>query len=172
MEGSITLCLKSVHNCSVNVRHTLINFKTLHRLYYSKERLHSFFSDVSPVCNCCKLTIGNLMHSFWSCSKLCTFWKCIFHCFSEAFGKCWERDPLMAILGAATPLSSANKHEMMAVLFGTVIAKKLILQEWKTDTVATYDLWLREMANTLHLERLRFYNEDSGDMFDKVWNPV
>lgn len=28
------------------------------------------------------------------------------------------------------------------------------------------------MANTLHLERLRFYNEDGGGMFDKIWDPM
>lgn len=44
-------CLNSVHDCSVNVRHSLIQFKTIHRLYYSTEKLHTFFSDFSPVCN-------------------------------------------------------------------------------------------------------------------------
>ncbi len=77
-------CLKSIHDCSVNVRHCLMQFKTLHRLYYSREKLHSFFPDVSPICNRCKSTAGNLIHSFWLCSKLHTYWKNTFHCFSMA----------------------------------------------------------------------------------------
>lgn len=41
----------------------------------------------SPVCIRCISMICNLTHSFWSCSKLYTYWKNIFYCFSEAFGK-------------------------------------------------------------------------------------
>lgn len=40
------------------------------------------------------------------------------------------------------------------------------------EAVPTCDLWLREIANTLHLERLRFDNEDRGGVFDKIWDPV
>lgn len=53
-----------------------------------------------------------------------------------------------------------------------VIAKKFILGVWKMEAVPTCDLWLREIANTLHLERLRFDNEDGGGVFDKIWDPV
>ncbi len=53
-----------------------------------------------------------------------------------------------------------------------VIAKKLILRVWKMDSVPTYNLWLGELSNTLHLEKLRFCNEDRGDKFDKIWDPV
>lgn len=53
----------------------------------------------------------------------------------------------------------------MIVWFGVVIAQKLILQVWKMNSVPMYNLWLREMSNTLHLERLRFYNEGRGDEF-------
>lgn len=59
-------------------------------------------------------------------------------------------DPLIAILGATRALSYTNKYEKKkAVLFGMVIAKKLILSMWKMDAVPTYDLWLGEMANKL-----------------------
>ncbi len=53
-----------------------------------------------------------------------------------------------------------------------VVARKLILKVWKKDHVPTYDLWMGEMANTLHPERLRLYNEDRGDVFDKTWEPL
>lgn len=133
-------CLKNIHKCSVNVRHILIQFKTLHRLNYSNKKMHSFFSDVSPLCNRCKSSIGNLTHSFWSCSKLSMYWKNIFCFLSGAFGKCWKPDPLVAILGAVSSLSFADKFEKKAVLFCMVVAKKLILRVWKMDSVPTFDL--------------------------------
>lgn len=87
------------------------------------------------------------------------------------YGK-WEPDPLVTILGEPTPLSSTNKYETQAILFGTVIAKELVLQAWRLDITPTYDLQLREITNMLHLERLSLYNEDGGDIFKKTWDPV
>ena len=165
-------CLRNIQKCSVNTRHNLIQYKVLHRLHYSQEKLHKFYPDVPPTCNRCKSSIGTLAHSFWACSKLYLFWKCIFQCFSKAYGKNLAPNPLVAILGATSVLSSVNKFERRAVQFGMVIAKKLILRVWKTDSVPTYNLWLGELSNTLHLERLRCYNEDRGDTFDKTWDPV
>lgn len=84
----------------------------------------------------------------------------------------WEVDALVAILGEATALLSANKYQKKAVLFGTVISKKLILRTWKADTAPTYDLWLRKLASILHLERL--CNEDREHIFSKVidWTAI
>ena len=81
-----------------------------------------------------KSTISN--GEFWSCSKLYTYWKSVFPCFSEAFGN----------LGVTSSSSLPNKFVKMVVLFVIVIAKKLILRVWKMDSVPTYDLLLREMA--------------------------
>ena len=33
-------------------------------------------------------------------------------------------------------------------------------------------MWMSETANAMNLERLRFYNEDGGDVFDKIWDPL
>ncbi|KAF7665834.1 hypothetical protein LDENG_00131610 [Lucifuga dentata] len=65
-------CLMNIHDCSFNVRLNLIQFKTLHRLYYSRTKLHRIFPDVSPLCNRCRCGEGTLTHLLWSCNKLHT----------------------------------------------------------------------------------------------------
>lgn len=72
-----------IHNCSINVRHILIQFKILHRLYYSKTKLNKIFSNVSPICDKCLLQEATITHSFASCIKLHNFWKGIFEIFSK-----------------------------------------------------------------------------------------
>lgn len=42
---------------------------------------------------------------------LYTYWKGIFHCFSEAFGRHWDPDPLVTILVATSLLVSDKKYE-------------------------------------------------------------
>lgn len=72
-----------VHSCSINTRHCLIQFKILHRLHYSKTRLHKIFPDVSPTCDKCECEEANLLHSFVMCNKLQSFWTSL--CFSHVF---------------------------------------------------------------------------------------
>lgn len=114
-----------------------------------------------------------LTHSLCSCSKFSTSWINIFCCLSKAFGKCWKPDPLVAILGAASCWSSADMDEKRCFVWnGAYKKEKLILRVWKMDSVHTFDLWLEEMVNTLHLQWLRFRNEDRGNVFSKIWDPL
>ncbi len=65
-----TFGLRNVHTCSVNARHSLIQFKVIHRLRYSKLKLHQIYPTISPLCNKCETLEGTLFHS-----SLCYIWK-------------------------------------------------------------------------------------------------
>ncbi len=80
-----TFGMRNVHTCSVNARHSLIQFKVVHRLRYSKLKLHQIYPTISPLCNKCETLEGTLFHSLWSCSKIQPFWKCIFPFLSEVY---------------------------------------------------------------------------------------
>lgn len=165
-------CLENIHHCSINTRHNLVQFKTVHRLHYSKAKIHKIFPNVSGICNKCNSKEGTLSHQFFTCAKLYSYWTSIFDFFSKAFGKKWEPDPLVAIL------CSTNNHELnvgrdkWAVYLGMVLAKKMILQMWKAVSVPTFEMWLRGLGEILHLERLRYKMAGRSKVFDKVWNPV
>src|SRR4029434_305144 len=73
MEISITVwegIMDRIHSSSINSRHSLIQFKVVHRLHFSKTRLHDIYPNISPLCDKCKQQTGTLTHQFWSCSKL------------------------------------------------------------------------------------------------------
>lgn len=52
-----------------------------------------------------------------------------------------------------------------------IIAKKNILTLWKTDTVPQFNMWLSEIANVLHTEKIRYTVEDKLDRFAEIWQP-
>ena len=93
-------CLCNASRCSINVRHRLIQFKVIHRLHYTKSRLHKMFPAVSPMCGKCKIYEGTLLHSLWSCQKIQPFWEKIFDFLSRAQDIDLKPDPLISILGA------------------------------------------------------------------------
>ena len=50
----------------------------------------------------------------------------------------------------------------MASVSGYCIEKKGILRLWKSDAVPSFEMWLRELGEILHLEKV----------CDKAWGPV
>lgn len=64
------IALSRVHRCSVNSRHSLIQFKVIHRFHYSKFMLHKFYPSVSQMWDKCKSSEGTLLHLFWDCPAI------------------------------------------------------------------------------------------------------
>lgn len=162
--------LRNIHTCSVNARHNLIQFKIIHRLHYSKSKLHKIYPTISPLCNKCKTLEGTLFHSLWSCIKIQPFWKCIFKFLSEVYSVDLEPEPCIGLLDAENAFCS--KYQTQAISLCMLLAKKLILQMWKSDSVPTFEMWARELGNVLHLEELRFILKDKLYIFIKIWKPV
>lgn len=66
--------LENIYIYSIDVRHHIIQFKVIHRLHYSKARLHKIDPDVSPFCDRYRAAEGTLFHSFRSCHKISSYW--------------------------------------------------------------------------------------------------
>jgi len=64
---------QTVHSSSVCARHGLLQFKILHRLHLSKEKLSRMYPNVNPACDRCGHSPATLAHMFWYCSKLTSY---------------------------------------------------------------------------------------------------
>ena len=75
--------LEYIHSCSNNTRHCLIQLKIIHRLHYSKVKIHSIFPNASSTCDKCRSSNATLLHSFFACPKVSTYWSEIFNALSK-----------------------------------------------------------------------------------------
>ena len=164
--------LDRIHSSSINSRHSLVQFKVVHRLHYSKARLHGIYPNISPLCEKCKQQSGTLTHQFWSCSKLTLFWSLIFDYISKAFHKCISPDPLLAIFGSVVFNPNLTSYEGQAISLCTLLARRLILQQWKSEASPLFQQWLRELGNVLHMERLRCKTTNKERIFQRIWQPL
>lgn len=162
-------CLSKIHSCSVNSRHQLIQFKIVHRLHYSKNRLHRIYPSTSPICDRCKMSEGTLSHTFWSCSSIIGFWSKIFDFFSRAYKKPISPEPRLAMFGCVQTRTIPGIMRQPLEL-GMMVAKRLILKEWKSPTPPHFNVWLSEMMSLIQMERhlIRTY---SANTLSKMWDP-
>ena len=165
-------CIDNVHHSSINVRHSLIQFKVVHRLHFSPSRLHKIYDNSSPMCLKCVTEEGTLAHQFLYCCKLQTFWNQVFDFISKAYNREFSPSPLTALFGVVERGWSHNKFERQAIKLVTLIARKLILQAWKSVCPPTVTMWIKELGNVIHLERVRFVLSDREPQFYKIWSPI
>lgn len=68
--------LTIVNGSTSCARLSLIQFKVIHRIYFTNSKLHSkIYANVSDACNRCNLSPTNKTHMFWSCPCLFDYLK-------------------------------------------------------------------------------------------------
>ncbi|CAI5656405.1 unnamed protein product [Oreochromis niloticus] len=163
--------LKNIKECSVNARLQLIQFKVLHRLHFSKTKLCSIFPSLSSLCYRCKALDGTLGHLFWSCPTLRSFWAEIFNIYNRVYDLKLEPDGVLAVLGCSLTSLALRRPLQKALMFGMIVAKRLILRAWKSPSPPLFRVWLREMIACLYIEEVRYRLADTHVKFVEIWGP-
>ena len=163
--------LDRVHRSSICARHALIQCKLLHRVYYTKARLSKFYNDVSPECDRCQQAPADLIHTFWLCPSLHKYWTDVFNSLSSIVGRRVEPTPLGALFGVFPSIPSFSKAERDILAFVSLLARRLILLNWKSPASPSHIHWIRDALHCAKLEKIRHTLNGSSDKFRKVWGP-
>lgn len=162
--------LRAIHSSSICARHSLIQFKIVHRVHYTNLKLSRIYPNVSDSCTRCKQSPADHAHMFWSCPRLATFWSEIFNTLNTAYSTAITSEPLVALFGV--PLQPSTSRTMQQVIaFTTLLARRLILFKWKHVQPPSHSRWVKEVLLSVRLEKLRFSLKGSLNAFEKTWRP-
>uniref|UniRef100_A0A8C7ZH32 Reverse transcriptase domain-containing protein n=1 Tax=Oryzias sinensis TaxID=183150 RepID=A0A8C7ZH32_9TELE len=164
------LALGSIHTTSICARHGLIQFKIIHRLHWTRLRLSKIFPDVDPLCIRCGQAPASLSHMFWGCSRLSNFWSDISLTLSKILNQTVKLDPLIGILGITDPQTFKKKSERSLIKFTCLVARRIILLNWKQIQPPTHIQWIRDILCFLNLEKIRYTLQGREDQFFNVWS--
>lgn len=162
--------LRLVHSSSICARHGLLQCKVVHKVHYTNLRLSRIYPNVTDSCNRCKQSPANHSHMFCLCPRLTTFWSDVFKTLSTAYNTTILSDPLLVLFGA--PLQPVTSKVIQTVLaFATLLARRLILLNWKHAQPPSHSRWVKEILLSIRLEKLRFSLNCSLSSFEKTWRP-
>lgn len=162
--------IQRIHTSSLCIRHGLIQFKVVHRLHYSNDRLSKLYPDVAPNCPRCDYSPVSLGHMFWSCPSLYGFWASIFQSLSAISGETLRPDSLIAIFGVPREELRLSPLHKNAIAFASLHARRLILLSWKASNPPSYVHWIREVMLGLALEKIRYTVRGLESKYDKTWS--
>lgn len=163
--------IQRIYSSSVCQRHAVVQFKIVHRLHWSKERLSKFKPDLDTTCDRCKQFPATLLHMFWTCPRLYGFWRSIFEAFSKICGKTVHPSPLISLFGVTPVDISLSKCNINMIAFCSLLARRLILSKWKDSQPPAYGHWIREVMYHIHLEKIRYTTRGSVGKFYSIWQP-
>ena len=90
---------------------------------------------------------------------------------NSAYGSNFPLDFLTALFGVSvTPFPSKHFHRVFA--FVTLLARRLILLEWKSSLPPSTVSLRRDLLLNIKLEKLRFTRMGSLEVFETVWRPL
>lgn len=163
--------LDKVHHSSVCAKHGLIQCKILHRTHLTKTRLAKMFNNIDPTCDRCHQAAATHIHMFWSCPVLTTYWQNIFDSLSEVTGKRIVPDAITALFGV-TPVTMPLSAELkIFIAFVSLLARRLILLNWKSPTPPSHIHWIRDVLYFAKLEKIRHLLRGSQEKNFKTWDP-
>lgn len=114
----------------VSARDRLIQFKFLHRSYYTPARLTKIFGTVSAECWRCTFSPANASHIFWHCPHIIRYWEEVLSCVSDLLTTPIPLTIRVCLLGLVEEVvqTRALRTLLTIILF---YAKKAILLRWK-----------------------------------------
>lgn len=154
----------------MNARHRLNPFQILYRLYYWRVGLHTIFPQVSPNYVKCDWAEDDLLQSYAQSPKLhgfgCTIFSFILRILKHI--RLWIRCCYIE-QRAQTKILQTVQHPPLS--YALLCAKKPIFLLWKIRDVATFKSWITPLADTLHLERIRYTLNDILGDYERIWSP-
>lgn len=161
--------LQRIHSTSICARHSLIQFKIVHRLHMSKVKLSKMYPEVNPICDRCKQAPATLFHTFWSCSSLTSFWTSIFEAYSKITGVNIDPCPFIGLFGVPSEILPIQRSELNCIAYSSLLARRLILLNWKSDKPPSFGRWICDVMFFLKVEKIRYTLNGSTNKFHVIW---
>jgi len=117
-----------------------------------------------------KVAEDTASHAFWFCPLLSGFWSSIFDWFSKAYNTPLSPDAELAIFGFSQHTSRLSGALQQSLMLGMVVAKKLVLKNWKSPSPPSFRMWITDMVSVIQMERLRHLRSDSMEKFSAAWD--
>ena len=138
----------------------VFQFKVVHRLHYSNEKLSRTYPDVNPECPRCNHNPATVGHMFWSCRFLNSF-----EAISYIRGVNVNPNPLIAIFATTHSGENFTTLQSNAITFLTLMARRLIFMQWKSARPPSFKHWVKEVLSMIPLEKLKYNRSRRKDRF-------
>ena len=104
----------------------------------------------------CHSAPASLIHMLWACSLLFSYWSEIFSTISKVLNVQCKPNADTALFGILPLTEAVSILKSSFVPFLTLLARRLIVPQWKSPAPPTHSLWIRNTLHNATLEHVRW----------------
>ncbi|KAJ0000658.1 hypothetical protein NQD34_012500 [Periophthalmus magnuspinnatus] len=122
---------------------------------------------------CSQCTMGvtdTYLHALWECSPVQGFWNTVTHKLTDILSCRIPPSPSLCLLGIITTFTIPPKYKN-SLLTSLTIAKKIILQNWKSKQSMNIKHWSNSLIHHISTSQMTAYFEDDIPSFMETWTP-
>ena len=158
---------KSIYQASKCANHWELAHKIALRWYLTPYRLSKFLPSHSPLCWRGCVGVGQIMHVFWSCKHLTSFWNKVFCTISDITGILTKPSPALAVLNLGIDLFPLDCRKIVTHIL--LAARLLIARKWKSNLSPNVSEVIDIVKQNFTYENLLAYKYGSKRIFDRQW---
>lgn len=157
------------------VRGKFIQYKIIHRYYYTPSRLYRMGIAGNNLCWKCNEEEGTYLHMIWECSLVHPFWCKILAILEEWMGSNLPVEPRLCLLGNKPMIPNIEKNKFTLIKIGCITAARMILRNWKCPKTPDLKDWVDGMIEIASYESMlgRLHNEgEIKKTWDHFWQHI
>lgn len=159
----------NIKKLSRDARVRLMQFKILHRFYWTPSRMFKIGISDSPNCWRCKSEEGHLIHTLWFCDKVQVFWNRVHVHLCEISEVQFPFNPRLFVLGDDSVLTEGDKYIKNWIQTSIMIGRQILLRGWKKEGVPSVQEWAAELARVAAFEKISYVRFDRLEVYNRKW---
>uniref|UniRef100_A0A803JYP6 Reverse transcriptase domain-containing protein n=1 Tax=Xenopus tropicalis TaxID=8364 RepID=A0A803JYP6_XENTR len=153
---------------SFSQRHKLLQLYTIHRAYYTVQRLHAMKVLNSPYCPRCKTEIATLVHTLWGCPQLRIYWDGVCEWLTSKIPE-WGPSDARKCLLVLDLNASLDLHTKIFITKALFQAKRILTLHWKDTAPPSIQEWKKAMEDLASLERTILDKKGQMLKYIQIW---
>lgn len=166
-ERQVERIIRFTYKTSICANQQEAGFKVLSQWYYTPVRIHRMFPQSSDHYWRCGEEVGTLLHVFWSCRLLASFWAEVHRITQKFADRELPKSPEFFLIHHHEIPSKTYRKSILPLL--STAAKSCIPLLWKRTEPPCVALWLRKVADIHRMEDLIATEKGTREQFLKKW---
>ena len=150
-------------------RGKFIQYKIIHRYYFTPSRLNKMGLINNDLCWKCGVEKGTFIHASWECSKI-LLWEKVIDNMSKSLNCELPRSPRLRLLGNITMVLLLNKYSFRILKTGLITCAQTILRCWREPQAPTLRMYKTLMMGMVACEKMLGRLNCKNYMIKEKWD--
>ena len=153
------------------ITNTNLQHKVIHRSHITQSKMFKMGLANTDICSQCTLgSTDDYLHAMWLCQPVYSFWITITEALSTILDSRIPSSPTLCLLNDISTIH-ITQHFNKPLLISLTVAKKVVLQNWKSKKSCHINHWKDLITEYITIEKHHAHREKQMSAFDNTWSP-